>query len=147
MKLYAKNNIVRVDDEVYFIEIVGERLRLNDKKRYGITVEDDSFDAIGDIELSDWFFNSLFPNKESEETWVIDRLDAIVMDIPYYRIKKECDGIYIFTRGARDGRLMKLALDNVREFQNLYNFFSDYENGDYLEGEIDTKILKLFKLI
>lgn len=147
MKLYAKNNIVRVDDEVYFIEIVGERLRLNDKKRWGITVEEASFDAVGDIELSDWFFNSLFPNKESEEIWVIDRLDAIVMDIPYYRIEKECEGLYTFKRGARDGRLMKLVLDNVRSFQNIYNFFREYENGDYLEEEIDTKIKELFKLI
>lgn len=147
MKLYAKNNIVRLDDEVYYIEIVGIRLRLNDKNNSMITVEDDSFDAVGDIELSDWFFNSLFQNKESEDIWVIDRLDAIVMDIPYYRIEKECEGLYTFKRGARDGRLMKLVLDNVRSFQNIYNFFREYENGDYLEEEIDTKIKELFKLI
>lgn len=140
MKLYAKNNIVRVDDEVYYIEIVGERLRLNNEKRLLLTVEED-------IELSDWFFNSLFQNKESEEIWVIDRLDAIVMDIPYYRIEKYSDGLYRFKRGAIDGRLMTLALDNVRLFQNIYNFFREYENGDYLEEEIDSKIKKLFKLI
>lgn len=147
MKLYAINNIVRVDDEVYYIDIVGNRLRLNNEKRSFITVEEDSFDAVGDIELSNWFFNSLFPNKESEEIWVIDRLDAIVMDIPYYRIEKYSEGPYTFKRGARDGRLMTLALDNVRIFQNIYNFFREYENGDYLEEEIDSKIKKLFKLI
>lgn len=150
MKLYGLNNIVKCGSNIYYIDMVGERLHLRNEKSltlFGVTLDDDEKDLIEDIELSDWFFNSLFQNKESEEIWVIDRLDDIVMDIPYYRIEKECEGLYIFTRGARDGRQMKLALDNVRCFQNLYNFFRDYENGDYLEEEIDSKIQKLFKLI
>ena len=145
MKLYAINNIVATTcNDVFYISEVGEYLHLLNREQNNYTITEKADIYLRDIELSDWFFNSLFPNKETEDIWVIDRLDAIVMDIPYYRIEKYTGGLYTFKRGARDGRLM--TLDNVRIFQNIYNFFREYENGDYLEEEIDTKILKLFKL-
>lgn len=148
MKLYAINNIVATTcNDVFYISEVGEYLHLHNKENDNYTITKEADIYLRDIELSDWFFNSLFPNKESEEIWGIDRLDAIVMDIPYYRIEKYSENLYTFKRGARDGRLMTLALDNVRIFQNIYNFFREYENGDYLEEEIDSKIKKLFKLI
>lgn len=148
MKLYAINNIVVTTcNEVFYISEVGEYFHLLNREQNNYTLTEKADIYLRDIELSDWFFNSLFPNKETEDIWVIDRLDAIVMDIPYYRIEKECEGLYTFKRGANDGRLMKLVLDNVRSFQNIYNFFREYENGDYLEEEIDTKIKELFKLI
>lgn len=143
MKLYAKNNIVRVDDEVYFIEIVGERLRLNDKKRWGIFVDDDSFDAIKDIEISDWLLDEIF-KKEKENSWIVDSLHTWASDIPYFRIEKDESGEgYRFTIG----RKCLMYMGYVRELQNIYHLYSDYEDGDYLNDDIDKKLKDLFKLI
>lgn len=143
MKLYSKNNIVRVDDEVYFIEIVGERLRLNDKKRFGISVDDDSLDAIKDIEISDWLLDNIF-KKEKEDSWIVDSLRYGTSDIPYFRIEKDESGeIYCFTRGGN----FLMYMVYVREMQNIYHLYSDNEDGDYLNDDIDKKILNLYKLI
>ncbi len=143
MKLYAKNNIVRVDDEVYFIEIVGERILLNDKKRWGISVDDDSFEAIKDIEISDWLLDNIF-KKEKEDSWIVDSLHTGTSDIPYFRIEKDESGeVYCFTR---EGKCL-MYMGYVRELQNIYHLYSDYEDGDFLNKDIDEKIKKLFKLI
>lgn len=143
MKLYAKDNIVRVDDEVYYIEIVGERLRLNDKKKWGISVDDDSFDAIKDIEISDWLLDNIF-KKEKEDSWIVDSLHTDTSYIPYYRIEKDESGeVYCFTRGGK----VLMYMGYVRELQNIYHLYSDNEDGDYLNDDIDKKILNLYKLI
>lgn len=144
MKLYAKNNIVRVDDEVYFIEIVGERLRLNDKKRWGISVDNDSFDAIKDIEISDWLLDNIF-KKENDDSWIVDSLHTGTSDIPYFKIEKDESGeVYCFTRVGK----CLMYMGYVRELQNIYHLYSDYyEDRDYLNDDIDEKIKELFKLI
>lgn len=143
MKLYAKDNIVRVDDEVYYIEIVGERLKLNDKKKWGITVDDDAFDAIKDIEISDWLLDNIF-KKEKEDSWTVDSLHTDTSDITYFRIEKDESGEgYVFTR---EGKWL-MYMGYVRELQNIYHLYSDYEDGDFLNDDIDEKIKKLFKLI
>ena len=148
MKLYAKNNIVRVDDEVYYIEIVGERLKLNDKKRWGITVEEDSFDAINDIKMSDWLLDNLFKRyyyNEKEFYWVIDNIVSEGLDIAYFKIENcgEGEDCYTLITGNRE----VFYFDTVRELQNAYHFYSDYADGDFLNEDIDEKIKKLFKLI
>lgn len=148
MKLYAKNNIVRVDDEVYFIEIVGERLRLNDKKRWGISVDNDSFDAIKDIEMSDWLLDNLFKRhyyNKKEFHWVVDSLVSEGIDIPYFKIENcgEGEDCYALIMGGKK----IFYFDSVRELQNAYHFYRDYQEGDFLNEDIDEKIKKLFKLI
>lgn len=143
MKLYAKDNIVRVDDYVYYIEIVGERLKLNDKKKWGITVDDDAFDSIKDIEISDWLLDNIF-KKEKVDSWIVDSLHTGTSDITYFRIEKDESGeAYLFTR---EGKFI-MYIDYVRELQNAYHFFSDIEDGNFLNDDIDKKLKKLFKLI
>ena len=148
MKLYAKDNIVKVDEDVFFIEIVGERLRLNDKKRWGVSVDSDSLDAIKDIKMSDWLLDNLFKRhyyNEKEFYWVVDSLVSEGLDIPYFKIENcgEGEDCYTLIRGNSE----IFYFDNVRELQNAYHFYSDYEDGDYLNEDIDARIKKIFKLI
>lgn len=146
MKLYGLNNIVKCGSEIYFIDIVGERLHLRNERPinlYGVTLDDIDIDLIEDIELSDWLLDNIF-KKEKEDSWIVDSLHTVTSDIPYFKIEKDESGeAYLFTR---EGKFI-MYIDYVRELQNAYHFFSDIEGDDFLNDDIDTKLKKLFKLI
>lgn len=149
MKLYGLNNIVKCGSEIYFIDLVGERLHLRNEKPinlYGVTLDDIDIDLIEDIEMSDWVMDALFTRKYShdnkeinEENWYWD------LDSDFYKIKKDYIGLYHLMRGSINTHLM--FFDTVRELQNAYHFYSDYEEVKLLNEDIDTKLKKLFKLI
>lgn len=146
MELYGLNNIVKCGSEIYFIDLVGERLHFRNERPinlYGVTLYDDEKDLIEDIEMSDWLLDNIF-KKEKEDSWIVDSLQTFPSDIPYFRIEKDESGeVYCFTRGGK----CRMYMRYVRELQNIYHLYSDYEDGDYLNEDIDEKIKKLFKLI
>lgn len=146
MELYGLNNIVKCGSEIYFIDLVGERLHLRNERPinlYGVTLYDDEKDLIEDIENSDWLLDNIF-KKEKENSWIVDSLHTGTSDIPYFKIEKDESGeAYLLTR---EGKFI-MYIDYVRELQNAYHFFSDIEGCDFLNDDIDTKLKKLFKLI
>lgn len=146
MILYGLNNIVKCGSEIYFIDLVGERLHLRNEKPillYGVTLDEIDRDLIEDIDLSDWLLDNIF-KKEKEDSWIVDSLHTVTSDIPYFRIDKDESGeAYLFTR---EGKFI-MYIDYVRELQNAYHFFSDIEGGEFLNEDIDTKLKKIFKLI
>lgn len=146
MILYGLNNIVKCGREIYFIDLVGERLHLRNENPiwlYGVTLDEIDRDLIEDIDLSDWLLDNIF-KKDKEDSWIVDSLHTVTSDIPYFRIEKEESGeAYLFTR---EGKFI-MYIDYVRELQNAYHFFSDIEGGEFLNDDIDKKIKKLFKLI
>lgn len=143
MKFYTKDNIVMYQGEVISLDVIGDV--------YDVLTEEEKRKArklkhskITDIEISEWLLNNLFKKKE-DGVWIIDCLsNEGVIDIPYYTIERvKSEEVYIFKRGGN----MILYIDYVRELQNAYHFFSDIEDGDFLNDDIDKKIKKLFKLI
>lgn len=153
MELYGLNNIVKCGSNIYFIDIVGERLHLrNDRSQglFGVTIDVDEKDLIEDIEMSDWLLDNIFKRhyyNEREFYWVVDSVVAYEIKVPYFKIEQggergddKCG--YTFITGNNF-----IYLDSVRELQNAYHFYSDYHEGDFLNEDIDEKIKKLFKLI
>lgn len=144
MKLYGLNNIVKCGSEIYFIDLVGERLHLRNERPinlYGVTLDDIDIDLIEDIEMSDWVLDALFKrhfyydNNKELYYWEVDK------DI--YSIEKDDVGLYYLMKNEN----VIICFDTVRELQNAYNFYSDYSEGVFLNEDIDTKLKKLFKLI
>lgn len=144
MKLYALNNIVSVGNNIYYIDIIGERIHLkNDTSLilFGMTIDDDEKDFIDDIEMSDWLLDELFQRK-----YYHDDEDEYYWDIGNgkYSIEKFDEDLYKLMIGSN----ILVYFDTIRELQNAYHFYSDYDHEEnVLTEDIDTKLKKLFKLI
>lgn len=142
MKFYTKDNIVMYHGEVISIDVIGEvyAVLTEEEKRKSRKLD---HSKITDIEISDWLLDNIF-KKEKEDSWIVDSLHTGTSDIPYFRIEKDESGeAYLFTR---EGKFI-MYIDYVRELQNAYHFFSDIEDGDFLNDDIDKKLKKIFKLI
>lgn len=143
MILYGLNNIVKCGSYIYYIDMLGERFHLRNetsKFLYGVTLDDDEKCLIEDIEMSDWVLDALFKKHfyyECEELYYWD------IDNGGYTIEKDDEGLYQLMRGSN----ILMYLDTVRELQNAYHFYSDYEEEKLLNEDIDTKLKKIFKLI
>ena len=142
MKLYARNNIVatRGNDLFYISEVGDEYLHLLNREQDNYTLIEKADIYLKDIEMSDWVLDALFQRKyyyddEEECYWDLDNGE--------YTIDKSCEGIYYLSRGSN----ILMYFDTVRELQNAYHFYSDYEEEKLLNDDIDTKLKKLFKLI
>lgn len=144
MKLYGLNNIVKCGSNIYYIDIIGERLHLrNDTSEdlFGLTIDDDEKDIIEDIEMSDWLLDALFQRKyyhddEEEYYWDIGN--------GKYSIEKVDEDLYKLMIGSN----ILMYFDTVRELQNAYHFYSDYDHEEnVLSEDIDKKLKKIFKLI
>lgn len=144
MKLYARNNIVKTGGNVFYIAEVGEEyLHLLNMEQDNHTLIEKADIYLKDIEMSDWVLDNIF-KKEKEDSWIVDSLHTGTSDIPYFRIEKDDSGeVYCLTRGGK----CLMYMEYVRELQNIYNLYSDNEDGDYLNDNIDKKLKKLFKLI
>lgn len=141
MRNYAINNIMSYSDELYFIEAIDEISAWIRNHERGYS---SSSGELHDVELSDWFFNKLFEDKQSVDTWIIaGRCD--IMDRPLYWIKKETEGVYLFQRMI-NGRSYAYSIDSVRAFQNLYNFYREYDEWAECLVDIDGRIKEIFKL-
>ena len=143
MRNYAINNIMSYSDELYFIEAIDESSAwiINHDTRYSSPSEE-----LHDVELSDWFFNQLFEDKRSVDTWIIAGR-CNVLDRPFYWIKKETEGVYLFQRIIH-GRTVCHTIDSVRVFQNLYNFYREYDAwAECLVDDIDGMIKEIFKVV
>lgn len=139
MRNYAINNIMSHNDALYFIEAIdGDSAWI---KNYAVPSGE-----LYDVELSDWFFNQLFEDKRSVDTWIIaGRCD--IPDEPMYWIKKETEGVYLFQR-IINGRIVCYSIDSVRVFQNLYNFYCEYDEwAECLVDDIDGRIKEIFKVV
>lgn len=140
MILYGLNNIVKCGSYIYYIDMLGERFHLRNETStflYGVTLDDDEKELIEDIEMSDWVLDALFQRKyyhDDEEGYYWDLGNGD------YTIEKDDEGLYFLSRG----RTILVYFDTVRELQNAYNLFGDYE---VFKEDIDTKLKKLFKLI
>lgn len=142
MRNYAINNIMSHNDELYFIEAIDKGFAWirNHKTR-----ESSSSEELHDVELSDWFFNQLFANLRSVDTWTIAGR-CNVLDRPFYWIKKETEGVYLFQRIIH-GRIVCYSIDSVRVFQNLYNFYREYDEWAECFADIDCRIKEIFKVV
>lgn len=144
MILYGLNNIVKCGSEIYFIDLVGERLHLrneNPRLLYGVTLDEIDRDLIEDIEMSDWVLDALFKKHfyyECEELYYWE------LGTGKYSIEKVDEDLYKLMIGSN----ILIYFDTVRELQNAYHFYSDYDHEEnVLTDDIDTKLKKLFKLI
>lgn len=142
MRNYAINNIMSCGEELYFIEAIDESSAWirNHETRYSSPSGE-----LHDVELSDWFFNQLFEAKQSVDTWIIAGR-CNVLDRPFYWIKKETEGVYLFQRIIH-GRIVCYSIDSVRVFQNLYNFYREYDEWMEWLVEIDERIKEIFKVV
>lgn len=142
MKFYTKDNIVMYQGELICLDVIGEvyDVLTEEEKRKSRKLD---HSKITDIEITDWLLDNIF-KKETEDSWIVDSLHTGKADIPYFRIEKDESGeVYCFTRGGK----CLMYMGYVRELQNIYHLYSDYEDGDYLNDDIDKKIKELFKLI
>ena len=142
MRNYAINNIMSYGDGLYFIEAIDESSAWirNHETRYSSPSGE-----LHDVELSDWFFDRLFDDKRSNDTWIIaGRYN--VLDRPLYWIKKETEGVYLFQRIIH-GRIVCYSIDSVRVFQNLYNFYREYDEWAECLADIDGRIKEIFKVV
>lgn len=144
MILYGLNNIVKCGSEIYFIDLVGERLHLRNENPiwlYGVTLDEIDRDLIEDIEMSDWVLDALFKKHfyyECQEEYYWE------LGIGKYSIEKVDEDLYKLMIGNN----ILMYFDTVRELQNAYHFYSDYDHEEnVLTEDIDTKLKKLFKLI
>ena len=138
MRNYAINNIMSHNDALYFIEAIdGDSVWI---KNYAVPSGE-----LHDVELSDWFFNKLFEDKRSVDTWMIAGR-CNVIDRPTYWIKKETEGVYLFQRIIK-GRIVCYSNKSVREFQNLYNIYREYDAWAECLVEIDERIKEIFKVV
>lgn len=147
MKLYGLNNIVRCGSDIYYIEIIGERLHLKNETS-SITLDDDEKDLIEDVEMSEWLLDALFTRKyyhdnEEEFYWDIGTKSQYEGFQSIYTIEKDDGGLYYLMIVGNNN----MCFDTVRELQNAYHFYSDYDEWEILTDDIDTKLKKLFKLI
>lgn len=142
MRNYAINNIMSYGDELYFIEAIDESSSWirNHETRSSVPSGE-----LHDVELSDWFFNKLFEDKRSVDTWMIAGR-CNVIDRPTYWIKKETEGVYLFQRIIK-GRIVCYSNKSVREFQNLYNFYREYDEWAECLVDIDGRIKEIFKVV
>lgn len=147
MKLYGLNNIVRCGSYIYYIDIVGERLHLKNESPYetlylyGVTLDDDEKDLIEDVEMSDFLLDALFKKHfyyECQELYYWE------LGTGKYSIEKVDEDLYKLMIGSN----ILVYFNTVRELQNAYHFYSDYDHEEnVLTEDIDTKLKKLFKLI
>lgn len=144
MRNYAINNIMSYNDELYFIEAIDESSAWirNHETRSSLPSGE-----LHDIDLSDWFFNQLFEDKRSVDTWIIAG-SCNIPDKPLYWIKKETEGVevYLFQRMI-NGRTVCYSIDSVRVFQNLYNFYREYYEWEECLVDIDERIKDIFKVV
>ena len=144
MILYGLNNIVKCGSEIYFIDLVGERLHLrneNPRWLYGVTLDEIDRDLIEDIDMSDWVLDALFKKHFYYECVELYYWD---LGTGKYSIEKVDEDLYKLMIGSN----ILMYFDTVRELQNAYHFYSDYDDEEnVLTEDIDTKLKKLFKLI
>ena len=73
MRNYAINNIISYAGDLFYIGMLNkECIRIentNIKAMNMLRRTDECF--LDDVELSDWFFNQLFDDKRSVDTWII----------------------------------------------------------------------------
>ena len=142
MRNYAINNIMSHNDALYFIESIDEDYAWI---RNHETRDSSYSEELHDMELSDWFFNQLFDDKRSVDTWIM----ATSKDAPgnpIFWIRKEVEGVYQFQE-ITNGITFCFVIDSVREFQNLYNFYREYYEWAECLVEIDDRIKEIFKVV
>ena len=143
MKLYARNNIVatRGNDLFYISEVGDEYLHLLNREQDNYTLIEKADIYLKDIEMSDWVLDALFKKHfyyECEELYYWD------LGTGKYSIEKVDEDLYKLMIGSN----ILIYFDTIRELQNAYHFYSDYDHEEnVLTDDIDTKLKKLFKLI
>ena len=132
-------NIVSYDGDVYYVtELRGRIIVTITKKNFEISTNPNK---INDIELSDWLLDKLF-RKLNERQWLIEPNN----DSPFYDYilqKKTESGLYVILTGDK----WSLPFSSIREFQNMYSLYSEYESCERLNTDINMKLLEIFNLI
>ena len=147
MRNYAINNIISYAGDLFYIGMFSnEFIRIantNIKAENMLRRKNECF--LDDVELSDWFFNQLFEDKRSVDTWIM----ATSKDAPgnpIFWIRKEVEGVYHFQE-ITNGKTFCFVIDSVREFQNLYNFYREYYEWAECLVDIDWRIKEIFKVV
>lgn len=140
MRNFTLNNIVSCYNRICYVNEVTSSTYLGLKGEDFTSLTNPNI--IKDIDLSDWFFNQLFESKRSVDTWVIAGCYDTT-DEPLYWIKKETEGVYLFQRMIK-GRTVCYSIDSVRVFQNLYNFYREYDEWAECLVEIDDRIKEIY---
>lgn len=150
MKNFEINNVIIFKDEIYYIAEMRQMGVLVLRRRKGgeETVISKESHCVEDCSMSDWMLDNIFKRhyyNEKEFYWVVDSIvEEVLVDIPYFKIENcgDSEECYVLIRGNKE----IFYFDSVRELQNAYHFYSDYQDGDFLNDDIDEKIKKLFKL-
>lgn len=148
MRNYAINNIMSFAGDLFYIGMLSKefiRIENTNTEAENVLRRKDEY-ILNDVELSDWFFNQLFEDKRSVDTWIIAG-NCHILDRPLYWIKKETEGVYLFQRMIKGRIDYCFSIDSVREFQNLYNFYREYDELEECLVEIDERIKEIFKVV
>lgn len=142
MKNYSLNNIVLYYDKICYINQVSPTVLWLHGEEMDFSTTNPNL--LEDVELSDWFFNKLFEDKRSVDTWIM----ATSKDAPgnpIFWIRKEVEGVYHFQE-ITNGITFCFVIDSVREFQNLYNFYREYYEWAECLVDIDGRIKEIFNV-
>lgn len=143
MKNYSLDNIVLYYNKICYINQVSPTVLWLHGEEMDFSTTNPNL--LEDVELSDWFFNKLFEDKRSVDTWIM----ATSKDAPgnpIFWIWKEVEGVYLFQK-ITNGKTFCFVIDSVREFQNLYNFYREYYEWAECLVDIDERIKEIFKVV
>lgn len=150
MKNFEINNVITFKGYIHYIKEMWQdgAMVINNGNGEEEIIIDKQSEFVGDCAMSDWLLDHIFKRhyyNERDWYWVVDSLVSEGLDIPYFKIENcgEGEDCYSLIRGNSE----IFYFDNIRELQNAYHFYSDYEDGDYMNEDIDEKIKKLLKLI
>lgn len=98
---------------------------------------------VKDVEISDWLLDRVFKRVEGHKIWNMTK------DINQYWIRQDIfSNLYSF---HKDGKTFA-RISTIRELQNFYNFWREYEEVEKYDGEellfvdLDSELQKLFNL-
>lgn len=98
---------------------------------------------VKDVEISDWLLDRVFNRVDGKEIWAVSK------DRDQYWIAQDVfTNLYSLHRWGK--RIATIS--TIRQLQNLYNFWREYEEGEKYYGEdllfvdLDSELQKLFNL-
>lgn len=148
MKNYNVNNIVEYAGKlcvIYQPSFNGMWVRWGKGRKVGEVsfLMDWETADVKDVEISDWLLDRVFKRVEGKDIWTVSK------DRNQYWITHDVfTNLYSFQRWSK--RIASIS--TIRQLQNLYNFWREYEEGEKYDGEdllyvdLDSELQKLFNL-
>lgn len=150
MKYYNVNNIIEYSGKlcvIYESTETGMWIRWRKEIEMGtiLFLTELETEVVKDVEISDWLLDRVFKRVEGKEIWSAAKdIDQYWITIKHNRLPNS----YSFSRWGKE----ILTISTIRQLQNLYNFWREYEENFKIYGEdllfvdLDSELQKLFNL-